>query len=287
MEPWKLGVIALLVAGAIGYGMFTNSPANIPVGPSNLTIGSGGAVPLPVPTPSKYNGKTLPDWPNLKQWINTPAPVHLPALKGKPVLLEVFRVECSHCQDAAPYLVELHKRYAPRGVEFVAVQSPAQPDDAQSPENDWKTVQGWVKEKGYTWPVGFDAKSAWFQGKFGKDVFYPSLFLFNPNGKVVFFQSGHNLAKGLELGIQLEKIAPGNGTYLTRANDLSRFLSTSLGMDNGAQKQLSSDLSARLSGTTTAPKAASMFSPALLLLSAPIGFCLWVWQRRKKAQASA
>ncbi len=249
MEPWKLAVIAALGAGIIGYGVFANSNAN-----RTLINRPPGVQPTTRAAPSKYIGKTIPAWPSMKQWMNAPKPVNLASLKGKPVFLEVFRIECSHCQEAAPALVQLHKRYAPRGVQFVGVQSPAAVNDSQNPENNWKTVQSWVKGNGYTWPVGFDAGSAWFQGKFGKDVYYPSLFLIDARGKVAFFQTGHDAEKALKLSVELEKIAPGEGDVKARAEDLSRFLAPGLGLnDVASQQSLADNLSARLSGAASAP----------------------------------
>jgi len=244
MEPWKIAAIAALGASIVGYGVFANSSTN-----SNIMAGT---LPTPAPTTvattSKYIGKTLPAWTGMTQWVNTPAPVNLSALRGKPVLLEVFRTTCSHCQEAAPFLVRLHSRYAPRGVQFVGVQSPGAFNDVENPENDWNSVQSWIKEKGYTWPVGFDAKSAWFQGKFGKDVSYPSLFLIDPTGKVVFFQSGHTPDKAVELSVALEQIAPGKGNLSARSSDLGHFLAPGLNVGNDAasQKSLADDLAARL-----------------------------------------
>ena len=284
MEPWKIAAIAALGASIIGYGVFSNSSTNRDI--------IAGSTPTPAPSsvaaPPKYIGKTLPLWPSMTQWVNTPAPVNLPSLRGKPVLLEVFRTECPHCNDAAPFLVRLHGRYAPRGVQFVGVQSPGGFNDPENPENDWKTVQSWLKEKGYTWPVGFDAKSSWFQGKLGKNVSYPSLFLIDKNGKVVFFQSGHTVDKAIDLSVELEKIAPGKDNIAARAGDLSQFLAPGIGLgtDPNGQKSLTNDLAARLNGVAPAkaPQArASMFPPlALWLLGPPVAAGAWLYRRRTR-----
>ena len=184
----------------------------------------------------------------MKQWVNTPSPVNLSSLKGKPVFLEVFRTQCSHCNEAAPFLVQLHARYKPRGVQFVAVQSPGDYKDPENPENDWKLVQSWLKQRGYTWPVGFDAQSAWFQGKFGKGVSYPSMYLIDSSGKVVFYQSGHSAQNEVDLGVELEKLAPTKGDLRAKAESLSRFLASGLGItsDKNAQTSLALELADRL-----------------------------------------
>ena len=241
MEPWKMAVIAALAIGTVGFGIVSNG-GTTPVTPPPIT----GGTPAPTPTPGtptifkKYMGTTLPTYPSIKQWVNTPSPVNLSSLKGKPVLLEVFRIECSHCQEAAPFLVALHKRYAPRGVAFVGIQSPGDLTDASNPESNWTNVQAWIKAQGYTWPVGFDANSAWFQGKFGKGVSYPSMFLLDKNGNTVFIQSGHDSDEALQLAAELEHISPTQGDTMAQAKSLAQFLAP------GNAAAVSKDLATRL-----------------------------------------
>jgi len=208
MEKWKLAVIAALLCSFAGFGWFSQSKT--PVTPTVFTP----------PAPSKYDGQTVPSLASIKTWANTKTPVDFSTYRGHPILFEVFRTQCPHCQDAAPFFVQLHARYAPRGVEFLAVQSGATSSDPKWPENSWPDVQAWIKDKGYTWPVGFDPNYVWFQKSFGKGVLYPSIFLLDKNGKVVFFQSGHTDAKAMDLAVQLERIAPGNAATPQRAADL-------------------------------------------------------------------
>lgn len=244
MEKWQLGAVGALVAGFALFGFMAHQ-SNVNSNPYGGTVtvagpngGSGSTqTPFVPPTPSRFDGTTLPPWPSIKQWINTPAPVGLNALKGKPVFLEVFRTGCSHCQDAAPFMAQLHARYAPRGVQFVAIQSPATGKDPENPENDWTKVQAWTKERGYNWPVGFDEKSGWFQGNFGKDVYYPALWVIDPNGKVLTYYTGHDEAKALRLTAILEKVAPGPGDAQKRASDLLDWLTKVTNTQISAQIQ--------------------------------------------------
>ncbi len=251
MEPWKLAVIAALGVSIIGFGIISNKGgADTFNYPSPGPTTPAGVLPTPGPPKAfaKYVGTTLPAWPNVNQWANTPAPPNLASFKGKPVLLEVFRIECSHCQEAAPYMAALYARYAPRGVAFVGVESPGDLTDPNNPESNWTTVQQWIKSKGYTWPVGFDANSKWFQGKFGKDVFYPAMFLLDQNGKVVYVQSGHDENKALQLAVELERIAPGKGDLNAKANDIAKFLIPNLNVPHDAayQKSLATAVATRL-----------------------------------------
>ena len=248
-------MIAALGAGLIGYGVHANSTPKVDLNPSG---------PAPSPTPAKYIGTTLPAWPSITQWANTSAPPSLVGLIGKPVLLEVFRTECSHCQQAAPFLAKLYGRYAPRGVQFVGIESPSKSPDPQWPEADWTKVQAWAKDRGYVWPLGFDDKSQWFQGKFGDKVSYPSIFLIDRSGKVIYFHSGHTAEKELDLSIELEKIVPAKGTAAANATSLMTFLAPDLGVQGNqiAQKSLVTDIQKRLSAQPATKTAAAPGAPA-------------------------
>jgi thiol-disulfide isomerase/thioredoxin len=246
MEKWKLAAIAALLLSFAGYGVFANSSANRALGTGNI---AGVSPPLfTPPLPSQHDGKAFPAWTSITKWTNAPAPVELGDFKGQPTLVEVFRIECPHCQDAAPFLAQLHARYGPRGVKFVGIQSPSDNPDPAFSENSWPQVQAWVKAKGYTWPVGFDSKRAWFKKSFGNNVTYPSLFLLDKNGKVVFFQSGHTDAKALQLAVQLERLAPGTGDPKVRSSEILKWIESNLKQqpDPATEQQLQQDISSYL-----------------------------------------
>lgn len=239
MEKWKIAAIAALLLSFVGYGAFSNSRANQTLVSGTPNLPGVQQVSFTAPKPSKYDGRAFPAWTGVNQWMNTSTPPTLSALKGHPTLVEVFRIECSHCQKAAPFLVSLHARYGPRGVNFVGIQSPVGNADPNFPENSWLQVQSWVKGKGYTWPVGFDPKRTWFTKSFGKDLWWPSLFLLDANGKVVYFCSGHDDAKALQLAVQLERLAPGKGNSTARSSDVLKWIETNLEQRPDAQTEQS------------------------------------------------
>lgn len=222
MEKWKLAVIAALLCSFAGYGMFSQSKANSAIGGGtpNLVTPTG----FTPPAPSKYDGQTIPSLSGIQTWANTKAPVDFSTYRGHPILFEVFRTECSHCQDAAPFLAQLHARYAPRGVKFLAVQSAMDNPTPGWPEKSWPDVQTWLKDKNYTWPVGFDPNRSWFKQAYGNNVTYPSMFLLDKTGKIVYFHAGHTDASALELTVQLERLAPGNAATPQRATDLVNWM---------------------------------------------------------------
>ena len=250
MESWKIGVIAALILGLGGYGLLQQKQADAPPLPA-----PGQTTAKPVNYAARFIGQPLggpqiPAWQKqVGPWQNTKAPVALNSLKGKPALVEFFRIECSHCQDAAPLLEALYRRYQPRGLQMAAIQSPAdRKPQSSSPETKWPQVQGWAKQRGLTYPIGFDARSQYFQGTL-KGEYYPTTMITDANGKVVYAQTGHDDKKAVKLAIELEKQFPGQGDYAARGRDLAKFLAPLLGITGPNMiKALGDDLEQRLQG---------------------------------------
>lgn len=217
MEKWKVVLISVMLVGLFGYGWYSQN--------------SGAAVaPVVVPTPAASNqiqvGQNLPAWEisDPKLWVNTPKPIELDDLKGSYALVEIFRTGCSHCQEAAPFMVSLYNRYSPRGLKMVTIQSPGAIDPTENPEeNDWTKVQAWLKQYKIQYPVAFDKDSAYFQGTL-KGSNYPTVMVLDKDGKILETHTGHDAAKGTNLAIVLENLLPGNGDKTARAKDLMTWL---------------------------------------------------------------
>jgi thiol-disulfide isomerase/thioredoxin len=247
MEKWKIAVIAALLLSLVGFGAYQQNQQNQPPTP--------GPTPSQTPVPSPYLGKVLPAW-NFSTW-NTQKPVSLSSLKGKTTLLEIFRIECSHCRDAAPFMVALDKRYGPRGLKMIGIQSPGQTKDPQNPENHWKTVQSWLKEREVKYPVAFDDESRYFQGTLQKlflnndpsKLLYPTLMLIGPDGKIEMAQTGHDTAKAIALAVELEKRFPTGKDLAKNAADLAKWLIgrlPELQTGESMSKALADDIAQRL-----------------------------------------
>lgn len=229
MEKWKIGVIAVLLLGLVGYGISqqqSDKPADAIL---TATPGVPGATAAPTENKAagfigqQLGGDKLPEWKNLGPWENTKKPITLNLIKGKPALIEFFRIKCSHCQDAAPFLEALYKRYGPRGLKMVAIQSPGEYKDILNDETQWPKVQAFVKAGGLTYPVAMDKDSQYFQQTLGGTI-YPTTMIADPSGKVVHAQTGHDTQKTITLAVELEKQLPGKGTPQERAADLAKFL---------------------------------------------------------------
>jgi thiol-disulfide isomerase/thioredoxin len=228
MEKWKIAVIAALLLSLAGFGMYQQKQETSP-----LTVQS---TPAGTPLPSPYIGKTLPPW-NFKIWSGKPT--SLESLRGKQVLVEIFRIQCPHCQDAAPFMDGVHSRYGPRGLTVIGIQSPGQFEDTSNPENKWTAVQAWSKQAGIKYPVAFDEGSKYFQGTIKKVIFggnsddmrWPTLLLLDKQGRVSMAHTGYSterpedMNKILGLAITLEKTFPGSKSIEENAASLVKWLS--------------------------------------------------------------
>ena len=260
MEKWKLGIIGLLLLGLVGYGVSQQKSAgDAPTFAGNSLVDSTGNTAQTPPAENKVagfigqnlGGDKLPAWSNLGPWDNTKSAIAIDSLKGKPALVEFFRINCSHCQEAAPFLEMLYKRYQPRGLKMVAVQTPGDYKDPENEETQWPKVQAWVKAAGITYPVAMDKNSAYFQGKL-KGTTYPTTMITDANGKVVEAHTGYDTAKAVNLAVELEKLLPGAGTPRQRAQDLAKFLRPIMygnaPVSAAIEKSLVDDLEQRLKG---------------------------------------
>ena len=241
MEKWKIAVIAALLLSLVGFGFYQQNQESNPPAPDPTLAET--------PVPSPYLGKTLPAW-NLPIW-NTGKPVSSSSLRGKTTLLEIFRIECSHCQDAAPFMVALDKRYGPRGLQMLGIHSPADIKNPQNPENNWKTVQSWLSEREIKYPVAFDTQSRYFQGTIQqqildnnpKKLLYPTLLIIGPDGKVAMAQTGHGTGKAIALAVELEKRFPTKKSIVESAANLTQWLIAQL-----PELQNQKDLATALTG---------------------------------------
>jgi peroxiredoxin len=227
MEKWKIAVIAALLLSLVGFGIYQQNEAERPPQTQGTPAGT--------PKPSSFIGQPLPAW-NFKTWNGKP--VSFESLRGKVSLVEIFRIECPHCQDAAPFMVALQKRYGARGLNIVAIQSPGDFKNAENPENSWKNVQAWIKENGINYPVAMDEQSKYFQGTIKEKIFkgdesqllYPTTVLMDKTGKVIEAHTGYQPTQGesvekiKEMLVRLEQLFPGPKSPVENAKDLVKWM---------------------------------------------------------------
>ena len=107
-------------------------------------------------------------------WLNGEAPTK-ESLSGKVVFLYVWATWCGPCRRTTPQLVELHKRYAERGVVFIGLTS-----EEQSSLQD---VRDHVQAKNVTWLIGWGALET--LQDLGTE-FLPSAYVIGADGKLLW-----------------------------------------------------------------------------------------------------
>ncbi len=117
-------------------------------------------------------------------WLNAP-PLALEALRGKVVVVEFWATWCPPCRATIPHLVELDKKYRPKGVVIMGLTN--------EPKSK---VEPFARQMGMTYAVGCGSPSAAAYGVRG----IPHAFVLDPSGKIVWH--GHPAGPGLEAAIQ-------------------------------------------------------------------------------------
>jgi thiol-disulfide isomerase/thioredoxin len=191
MDKWKIVLIVVLLGGLAGYGFYQQAtvgetPVNMPAKPE----------PPEDPTKGPLVGKPAAAW-NIPagSWMNTPQPISLQDVKGHITILEFFRIECPHCEDAVPFMRSLYTKYKPQGLRMVTFQSPG---DAPV-ENDWSKVQATLRRWKVTYPVAFDKNADLFVEKYKGDT-YPTTLVIDEKGIIRYQETGYgeDTAKALE-----------------------------------------------------------------------------------------
>ena len=130
---------------------------------------------------------------NGKQW-------KLSDLKGKIVLLNFWATWCGPCQMEMPDFQKLQERFgADGGVVVLAVASTA--TENASEQESRSTVQAFIKQQGFTFPVLFDADGSVWQTYQQEGI--PANYIIDRNGAVRLlitgaFQSEDHLFAALE-----------------------------------------------------------------------------------------
>lgn len=82
-------------------------------------------------------------------WIN--GPVNGGSLAGRVVVVDIFTVDCSNCQNVVPTLRELYAKYRARGLSIVGIHAPETPAERSRPY-----VEQSLGRQGIVWPVAID-----------------------------------------------------------------------------------------------------------------------------------
>jgi len=103
------------------------------------------------------------------------------SLRGKPLLINFWGTWCPVCAQEASNIEALSKKYT---VLTIAVNSRG--DDH---------IKTWMKEKGVHYPVLNDASGRW-AAQFKVSI-YPTIFIYDSQGKLKFTETGYSTTAGL------------------------------------------------------------------------------------------
>ena len=117
-------------------------------------------------------------------WLNSP-PLALEKLRGRIAVIEFWATWCPPCRQTIPHLVEMHKKYAPKGVVICSLTN--------EPKSK---VEGFAREMGMTYPVGCGSTSGGTYGVRG----IPHAFVLDTSGTIVWH--GHPAGGDFEAAIE-------------------------------------------------------------------------------------
>jgi thiol-disulfide isomerase/thioredoxin len=123
-----------------------------------------------------WEGKPAPPF-SLKSYDG--ADVTLTALSGKPLLVYFWFTNCPPCLKTGPLLVELHKAYAPKGFEIVAVNA----DQVLEVGATDADRAAYAKKLGASWKLTHMTPA--MQEAYGNVSVFPTLFFVDKKGTIV------------------------------------------------------------------------------------------------------
>ncbi|HLF28924.1 MAG TPA: redoxin domain-containing protein [Anaerolineae bacterium] len=135
-------------------------------------------------------------------WINSP-PLHIDALRGRVVLIDIWDFTCINCLRTLPYLVEWHRRYAGRGLTIVGVHSPE-----FEFAKDRRQVEAAARRFGLNYPIVLDNEYATWTAYANR--YWPAHYLIDRNGYIRYTRFGEGGYYDFEQAIQqlLREIDP-------------------------------------------------------------------------------
>ena len=152
----RLALVVVIAAIALGAAT-TDTLA----GPPDHAAPDAPAPPFPSARPT--------------DWIGTP--VTWSDLRGRVVLLDVWTFACSNCQATMPWLKDVQKRYAERGLALVGIHTPE-----LDFEHDRARVASEVRRQGLDYPHLLDNESAYWNAL--GNQYWPTVYLVDRCGKL-------------------------------------------------------------------------------------------------------
>jgi thiol-disulfide isomerase/thioredoxin len=154
-------------------------------------IALGASIGVPVYSDgSLARGDRIKEFEGIDNWINS-APLSTARLKNKVVLIDFYTSRCSNCLAAVPHVVALYNKYHSKGLEVVGVHTPE-----LDSERKIEVVKATAKRLGIEYPIAVDNDSRTWNAY--KNHYWPSLLLFDRDGKLVYQHAGEGAYDEIE-----------------------------------------------------------------------------------------
>jgi cytochrome c biogenesis protein CcdA/thiol-disulfide isomerase/thioredoxin len=129
----------------------------------------------------------------ITQWLNTPggAPIDLPSLRGKVVLVDFWAYSCINCQRAIGHVVDWYNRYHDDGFVVIGVHTPEYAFE-RVPGN----VAGGAAALHITYPIALDNDYATWNNY--QNLYWPAEYLIDAGGTVRHTKFGEGDYDGTE-----------------------------------------------------------------------------------------
>ena len=194
-STWYIDKASYLLLGRSGPGSYTFlkvRSVNNMYNAADFTL-SGNQVTKQVSQPAKEVvfldlNSQAPDW-TLPS--NKTAPITLSKLRGKVVMLDFWGTWCVPCLKSMPAVQWIYDHFKNRDVEVIGVS--VEMENAVD-------VPGYINRKGYTYPIALDGKT--IAGDY-KVTQYPTIYIIDKKGKIIFAGAGEELEKKKDGIIQI------------------------------------------------------------------------------------
>ncbi len=114
-----------------------------------------------------------------------PGKVKLSSLRGKVVLLDMFRSTCPHCEDHAPHILKLYQDYRQRGFTVLGLAT-----DDKTDADAVKSLKSFLTRHKINYPVAYVTTEVVAYYADPKNHGVPQMVLFGADGKMTLRKIG-------------------------------------------------------------------------------------------------
>lgn len=134
--------------------------------------------------------KAAPELRGLSSWVNS-KPLTIESQRGKVVLLQFWTLGCINCKNTLPYVKELNRKYAGKGLVVLGIHAPEFSYEAEE-----KNLRAAIKEYGLTYPIAADKDMQTWRAY--NNRYWPAFYLIDKSGQIVHSQFGEGQYVELE-----------------------------------------------------------------------------------------